>query len=319
MKANNYGLGLPACLMAVLFVATAFSRPQVADASGVVFVADAEGGTLKEWTKDDGTGDNGQSQMCDGPLCGTPGSYAYMNQDTANGGPSAPRAGKYFLRLRRTAEQPTSKFSGGVNGNRVIVQRQQDPIIDRHQVERWAGLSMWVPGWFSTAILTDWNILFGWHGYGRAPTFMFAELLHDNVLRIKSRTFDGSLDNVNWWSVSSETTHYTGKFPRAQWVDFVFNYRFDHRPVSAGGIGFIRAWINGVQVIDYKGPVGYQANAGDPSAYFWMGSYAGDRNEHYRMYYYDEVRFGNSSATYAGVAPGGGLSRPESPSLVNIQ
>jgi Polysaccharide lyase len=168
-------------------------------------------------------------------------------------------------------------------------------------------------------VLTDWNFVFGWHGYDKAPTFLFAELVHNNVLRIKSRTYDGSLSNVNWWDVSKETLHYSAPMPRGQWVDFVFNYRFDHRQLSNGGIGFIKAWVNGVQVVDYTGPVGYLANAGDRSAYFWMGSYAGDRNEHYRIYNYDEVRFGDASATYSDVAPGGSVIRPAAPVLTTVQ
>jgi hypothetical protein len=292
----------------------------------IVFEADADSASILEWAD----GDDGQGQMCAGPLCGTPGSYAYLTQDTARGGPSAPRAGSHFLRLSRTATQPPSQFSGGVTGNRVIVQNQTATMMLQRQ-EYWVGFSLWVPASFDTAVVFPessggWNFLAGTHAHNPQPTYLYIALVPDNRLIIRSRTYAGDCCapdiGPNFWEAGPEsatgTTHYSGSMPRGQWVDFVFNLVSDERPRNAGGIGKLHVWINGTKQVEYSGPIGYKSR-GVESGYWYLGNYAHDENVHDRTYYYDEFRFGANGSSYSEVAPGGGGTRPNPPAFTAIQ
>ena len=183
---------------------------------------------------------------------------------------------------------------------------------------------MWVPGWVDTSALrtsgTTWNFLFGWHGkHSDEPTFLTVDFLHDNALMIKSRSTprDLHVPGIRWWEFMDETTHYTTPMPRDQWIDFVFHFRIDERPLAAGGQGILDVWINGTQVVDYDGPLGfYHQNVTDIAGYSYVGTYSG--REHNRAFYYDEIRIGDAAAGYAGVSPETfGRPRPNPPVLVS--
>ncbi len=65
----------------------------------------------------------------------------------------------------------------------------------------------------------------------------------------------------------------TGEEVRGKWMDFVFRLRF-----STGARGFVRAWLNSKQIVDYTGTNAYAENATtgyrSPSRfYFKMGLY----------------------------------------------
>jgi hypothetical protein len=313
-------------LMAILFGSVLFARSSAI--AEIMFEANADSASILEWT-DIPSGDDGQGQMCVGPSCGTPGSYAYLTQDTARGGPAAPRGGSHFLRLSRTATQPPSKFSGGVNGNRVLVEYQAaTEMLRRH--EYWIGFSLWVPASFDTAVVfpedRGWNFLAGLHAHAGQPTFLYIALVPDNRLIIRSRTYAGDCCapsvGPSWWEVSVDTTHYDGSMPRGQWVDFVFNLVPDERPRTAGGVGKLHVWINGTRQVEYNGPIGFKG--GESSGYWYLGNYAHDNNPHDRTYYYDEFRIGTNGSSYSEVAPDSGVpspqpTRPNPPLVTTVQ
>jgi hypothetical protein len=73
------------------------------------------------------------------------------------------------------------------------------------------------------------------------------------------------------------------EFPWGEWVNFVFHLNLDRT-----GQGFVRGWRNGVQIIDYKGNVGYASTSG---VYWKFGSY---RNAMASAYY--GTRYANVEA-----------------------
>jgi len=80
-----------------------------------------------------------------------------------------------------------------------------------------------------------------------------------------------------------ETTH----FPLGQWNDFVYQIKWSyHRN------GFVNAWLNGKQIINYHGPVGYDDDIGPV---FNFGIYRDETDKTY-VVYFDQYRRGNSFA-----------------------
>ena len=270
--------------------ATASLLTSVAYGDGVERVADSESASLMEWPYE---GVPNDYHMC----CGDEGSYEYLTNDVANGGPNAARAGNYFLKLTRTEDQPSAYPAGQDNANRVEVTTAGD-FTERAMEDRWFGMSVWVPSWVDTSNVTSWNSIGQWHGSsGNDPGILHIWHDHEDNLVIESRTANVSLP-TDWWNYTTDTTHYSQPMPKDQWIDLVFNYRFDHTEN-----GYLRVWMNGNQIIDYSGPFGFRHSAGASVAYIKLGSYAGDRHEYTRTYYYDEVRWGGESASYESVAP----------------
>jgi len=69
------------------------------------------------------------------------------------------------------------------------------------------------------------------------------------------------------------------------WHDWIFHVRW-----SYAGDGLVEAWLGGVQVIDYDGPVGYNDNIG---VWFKWGIYRDDHTLT-QVLYHDEYRRGTS-------------------------
>lgn len=263
---------------------------QVTFAQGVQRTADSESASLMEWPYQ---GKPNAYHMC----CGEFGSYEYMKEDIDNRGPRSARGGQYFLKLTRTADQPSAYPPDQNNGNRVEVTTASE-FVERAMEDRWFGMSIWVPSWVDTSPVTSWNSIGQWHGSsGNEPGIIHLWHDSDDNLVIETRTASVSLPK-DWWNYTTDTVHYSGPMPKDQWIDLVFNYRFDHTES-----GFFRVWMNGRQIVDYSGPVGFKHSPGDSVAYVKIGNYAGDKHPYNRTYYYDEVRWGDASASFDSVSP----------------
>ena len=83
-----------------------------------------------------------------------------------------------------------------------------------------------------------------------------------------------------------------------QWHDFIVNVKW-----SYGAGGFLKIWRNGVLKTDRTGPNCYNDNKGP---YLWIGIYSYHLNQDQTIIIYnDEFRIGDSTSSYAEVAPGG--------------
>lgn len=69
----------------------------------------------------------------------------------------------------------------------------------------------------------------------------------------------------------AEVVRYTGALTPGAPVSLVWNIRFDH-----AGTGFLMVWRDGVQVVDYAGPLGYNDAVGP---YLKVGAYRRTRPE----------------------------------------
>ena len=111
-----------------------------------------------------------------------------------------------------------------------------------------------------------------WHASdtGReASSLPLAVYYRSGALLIRARSSD-----KNTQLKDDDTTKvklYTqNDFPRGEWHDFLFQVKWSYK-----SDGFVKAWMDGQQIADYRGAVGYKDHAGP---YFKFGAY---RDEEY--------------------------------------
>lgn len=128
--------------------------------------------------------------------------------------------------------------------------------------------------WFAVRVkASQWDantrrIIWQWHDNGAG----------DGLSPHLSATVDGGrmrlilLHNENDAPTSANTTQeviYTDEnWQSDTWYDFVIQARVDPLP---GGVGYCRAWVNGLKVADYAGPFGYKY--ANPADYAKVGLY----------------------------------------------
>lgn len=105
----------------------------------------------------------------------------------------------------------------------------------------------------------------------------------------------GATANTNQFSESASLN---------TWHDMVLNFRY-----APDNTGFMRIWLDGGIIFDHQGVTVYKYDAcgepKEPKQYLKIGLYLGGGSGEI---YYDEVRIGDSDASYADVAPAGGGS-----------
>ena len=117
-------------------------------------------------------------------------------------------------------------------------------------------------------------VLIQWHDQkvpwnnpkGHSPPL--AARYRDGRLDVTLRhAFEGQKDGEN----GRELILYSHpNFPRGQWNDFVYQVKWSASS-DPDNTGFVRAWLGGMQIIDYTGPVGYFDDLG---IYVKFGIYA---------------------------------------------
>ena len=154
--------------------------------------------------------------------------------------------------------------------------------------EQWYGFSSLIPGdWVSDPA---WVVLTDWHSTSDLAQSLQIELDGSNLI---IQSFSGSITepHIIHYQLPSFLETY-----RASWVDWVV-----HAKWSLGEDGFIHVWMNGTQVVNYKGrtlPVGSIA-----APYWKIGPTYPVFDTTSHTVYYDEIRVGDKNAVYATVAP----------------
>jgi hypothetical protein len=132
---------------------------------------------------------------------------------------------------------------------------------------------------FRTYIPESWHdqdtrcVIAQWHAWG---DWVIAEALRSPVLALEYR--DGaflirSAHNARWRQSDNSPAsnqmqiHYRGRehATKGVWHDFLIHVRW-----SPGDDGWLRVWIDGDEVVDYQGPIGYRDLLGP---YFKFGLY----------------------------------------------
>ena len=151
--------------------------------------------------------------------------------------------------------------------------------------EIWYGISLFIPEDFPE--LEKDCIVIQWHGdhdegeTARSP--VLAVRIENRELFITSRTSEQKIQTNNR---GPSTTHFTlNDFPRNEWLDFVVEVIWSHN-----NNGSLKTWLNGDQIINYNGPIGYNDDLGP---YFKFGLYKHSGNAPL-VVFHDEYRRGGS-------------------------
>jgi Polysaccharide lyase len=198
---------------------------------------------------------------------------------------SAQRTSAYRRSGGYSTRYELRKTDGDVAGSkRTETNRysQSEPVL---KCERWYGVSYYLPSSFvsdkAPELLTQWHTVAG----GSPPLVVWTQ--------------NGQ------WSIGyfGDKRKVIGNYVTNKWTDFVFHVKWS--PYSDG---FIEAWKDGVKVFTYTGANIYKTSYGaymKTGIYKWpwkSGSYGSTTTN--RVVYIDDVRIGNSLATYNDVAPG---------------
>lgn len=153
-------------------------------------------------------------------------------------------------------------------------------------VDRWYGFSIRLDNW---GTLTCCQSIFQWHDNTVSP-----DLCPPLSLQV-----DGSGNIIMVTSIACNTIPYTigtlsgGSGWNNRWVDVVFHVNW-----TTASTGTIDLWVDGV-LKQSLGPQKTQSNGGH-NLKLGINSFSGAAN---RSMYFANFRVGNSSATYADVAP----------------
>lgn len=159
-----------------------------------------------------------------------------------------------------------------------------------------SGTEVWV-GYSS--YFQDWNAFSGgehvvqWHPNSSSGS---AEL----SLQTAANKFDvvRSINGTNYRQQSGLKTIVSNK-----WYDFVWHIKW-----STGSSGLIELWIDGEKYYTFTG-----RTMSSTVPYFKLGINRWNMGSSSRVLYYDNLRIGNASATYADVAPEGGTTTTPPP------
>ncbi len=165
------------------------------------------------------------------------------------------------------------------------------------------GTDVWYA--FSTFVPEDWTdvgepvVISQWHA---TPDLADGEVWRSPPLAIRysgteltvtGRTSDQRVQTEND-GIQLELYRHPGELAKGEWHDWVFRVRW-----SPGEDGLVEAWLDGDQVVDHDGPIGYDDETG---TWFKWGLYRGhDDHPETLSIVHDEYRRGS---TCEEVAPG---------------
>jgi hypothetical protein len=159
-------------------------------------------------------------------------------------------------------------------------------------MERWYGGSWYLVDWgtddFGESILQ-------WHDIdGSGPPL--AIQIYDNHIYLTQLINGTRVENDLGTVVSNE------------WIDFVIHVKWSASGTLASGSGQIECWRNGVKLVD-KNNLRTNSTGGSyiklgMNKWNWAPPFGpGDTQQSQRIFYIDEFRIGDASATYNDVAP----------------
>jgi len=181
--------------------------------------------------------------------------------------------------------------------------------------EYWIGFSIFLADGYHSPVDYEYVVLHQYHGAGdQPPTCDPAESGRNPVISIVTKNEDW-LSSTIWDSrqcatvkgdYEGGTQKNYGAFSTGQWYDFVINVKW-----SYGISGFMKIWKDGVSVTDRTGPNCFNDKLGP---FLRLGIYSLLDQDQTMTIYYDELKIGNASSSYAEVSPGGAPETCESQS-----
>jgi hypothetical protein len=253
------------------------------------------------------------------------GFYWSYNKPQVVSAPHPVRDGQYSLRnyLHRYESEYPHRCDLHVNEDDTLPEGVRQVMRLELGGEYWFGFSVYIPPDFVPDLPGRDEVLFQIHG---SPD-------RDNegnyIEDWRNPPFSLRVEEQNWlfrWFADSKAiTPPSGTPDRytyfnevsqplgtdiGKWTDFVVNIKFDY---STGGSGFTTIWKDGELIVDLREPNCFNDYEGPyPAVGLYKWSWNGDweSNMESRLFYFDEFRIGDASASYEDVAPGQSAPAP---------
>jgi len=147
--------------------------------------------------------------------------------------------------LRLHTEPGDSIVTGTASAERADVMINQAMTDCFQGREQWWEHSLLFPDDYNAPPAGQWHIVFDFHntGTGQANFHVDASRYDGGTLWL--RGYGGIKDQ-------GEYKAKIGPIVKNQWYDFVYHVKW-----SSGSDGFMKAWVNGAQVLDHSGPTLY--------------------------------------------------------------
>ncbi|MEE4194137.1 MAG: polysaccharide lyase [Anaerolineae bacterium] len=182
----------------------------------------------------------------------------------------------------------------GENALRVVVQQGDHPLFGksgqaterselnerhRHAVGQdvWYSFSVYVPEDFP---IQDTRLVMG--QWKQTAIFLWKKHSPAVAQRFRDGRFQITINNDSGRQYLFEEGTAEDPALVGEWTSFVYHIRFDK-----GENGRLEVWMNGEQVIDYTGQIGYRGDLN--TSYFRLGLYRDTMNTPMTVYY-DEVK-----------------------------
>jgi hypothetical protein len=155
--------------------------------------------------------------------------------------------------------------------------------------EKWYRFNILLPGDFpiedNRLVLAQWHGADKWwigeHNRNPVLSFRFINGIFSIKLVHSSKRIIWNVDDI-----PSEKIFKTKDFTLNRWHDFVIDAKWTYEDD-----GFINIWWNNIQIVQYKGPVGYNDNVGP---HFQFGVYRDSTSKTY-VSYMKNILTGNSA------------------------
>ncbi|HEY1023908.1 MAG TPA: malectin domain-containing carbohydrate-binding protein [Sphingobacteriaceae bacterium] len=208
--------------------------------------------------------------------------------------------------ITRSAEQAkTGSYSAKfvLNKTDAIVggSKRSEMLLDwveQPKFERWYGMSIFVPSSYVNDPAEEQ--LFQWHAMGTKDL--------DGVSMVNS-PMAMYTKNGRWeFFMKYGGTFDLGPYEKGKWTDWVVHVKFSHE-----SDGIFELWKDGKLVVKTTGRNNYRDLKGNyfkigVYKYAWTDGYASTTTT--RTLYYDDVKIGDGTSSYADVAPGGQATSP---------
>jgi hypothetical protein len=134
----------------------------------------------------------------------------------------------------------------------------------------WWGVAVRTEDWAATASVNDWQIVWQFHdGYGGGlPPFL--DLAVKGSQWVLQGTYDMSTTPKD--STLKKLVLWSSTMPANTWARFIVKTRKD---LVTPANSFVQVWLNGQQIVNYRGPIGYnvpQMDYAKVGVYKWISS-----------------------------------------------
>ncbi len=200
------------------------------------------------------------SQAVSGVHGTAPDGSTHMKHGVVSNEPGANAAGRAFY-FRLTKNDPNTSGATAQRCERYFNSTTQ---FIPQRTDIWFGVRTKVSEWDNNTYRVIWQ----WHDNGAGTSLLphLAAMVNGRNLRLIAQFNNNT--NPTTANTTSVLLFSTNQWQSKTWNDFVVKAKVDP---SSSGSGYVQVWLNGVRVVNYRGPIGYRYDS--PKDYAKIGLY----------------------------------------------